>query len=101
MVHDRIGHFIQALLAALALMIGVVMSANAQPVTLDVTFKLTDLENRPLPNVPARLVFGSDPDWRGAATGKRFVTDAKGEAHFTANVTFDQKLRKVPTNFVG
>jgi hypothetical protein len=103
-MHDcmiRWGRFSGALLMLLASMAGVVVSARAQPVALDVTFKLTDLENHPLPNVPVRLVFGSDPDWQGAGTGKRVVTDAKGEAHFTANVTLDQKLRKVPTNFVG
>jgi hypothetical protein len=104
MIHDRrfrLGRFVSALLMLLALMAGVAMSAHAQPVALDVTFKLTDLEYHPLPNVPVRLVFGSDPDWQGAAAGKRVVTDAKGDAHFTTNVTLDPKLRKVPTNFVG
>jgi hypothetical protein len=104
MIHDRrirLGRFVSESLMFLALMAGVVVSAQAQPVTLDVTFKLTDLENHPLPNVPARVVFGSDPDWQSAGTGKRVITDAKGEAHFTANVALDQKLRKVPTNFVG
>ena len=65
MIHDRTirwGRFVRALLMFLGLIADVAMSAHAQPVTLDVAFKLTDLDYHPLPNVPVRLVFGSDPD---------------------------------------
>lgn len=75
-------------------------TAAAQTVPLDVSFKLTDLDYKPLSNVPVRIVFASDSGWQGASAGRRIVTDAKGEAHFTANVAIDRKLRKLPTNFV-
>jgi hypothetical protein len=52
--------------------------ARSQAVTLDVSFRLTDLDYKPLRGVPVRLVFGSDPDWQGANSGHRFVTDASG-----------------------
>ena len=74
-------------------------SAAAQPVPLDVTFKLTDLDYKPLPNVPVRIVFARD-GWQRADSGRRIFTDASGEAHFTAEVMIDTKLRKIPTNFV-
>ena len=95
----RWARFIVGPLLALLALAGVASSAHAQPVTLEVTYKLTDLEYRPLANVPVRLVFGSDPDWQNAGTGKRVVTDAQGEAHFTTNVTLDTRQRKYPTNF--
>lgn len=75
-------------------------TAAAQTVPLDVSFMLTDLGNKPLAGVPVRIVFGSDQGWERANVGRRIVTDAKGEAHFTAPVVIDKKLRKMPTNFV-
>lgn len=85
----------------LLLLSSVVSKANAQSVMLDVNFKLTDLDYKPLPNTPVRLVFGSDKDWQGPTVGQQFVTDAKGEAKLTANVVFDKRLKKMPSNFVG
>ena len=76
-------------------------AASAAPVALDVTLKITDLENRPIANVPARIVFGSDPNWQAPASGARVVTDANGEARLATNVTLDSKLKKYPTNFLG
>ena len=76
------------------------VSAAVQTVPVDVSFKLTDLDYKPLANVPVRIVFSSDPGWQSANAGRRIVTDAKGEAHFTANVAIDKRLRKLPTNFV-
>jgi len=75
-------------------------SAAAQTVPLDVSFKLTDLDYKPLAGVPVRIVFASDAGWQNANAGRRIVTDAKGEAHFTASVAIDKRLRKMPTNFV-
>jgi hypothetical protein len=88
-----------ATVLAFTLLVGAHVGAWGQPVTLDVAFKLTDLEYHPLANVPVRLVFGSDADWQGPKAGNRIVTDAKGEARLTANVTLDKRLRKYPTNF--
>jgi hypothetical protein len=62
------------------LMAFTLFSAKGQPVALDVSFKMIDVENRPLPGVPVRLVFGAGADWQSPNAGHRFVTDAKGEA---------------------
>jgi hypothetical protein len=68
-------------------------------VDLDVQFRLTDLDYKPIANEPVRVVFGSDPDWRAPTSGHRLVTDAAGASRFTARVTLDKVPRKVPTNF--
>ncbi len=75
--------------------------ARAQPVALEVRFKLTDRDYKPLPAVPVRIVFGSDPGWQNPSAGQRVVTDAKGEATLKANVVLDKQLRKMPTNFAS
>jgi hypothetical protein len=95
----------RGLLAAFgALAASAMMPANAlaagQAVTLEVVRRITDLEQRPLAGLPARLVFGSDAGWQGGASGRRLVTDSRGEACSTGNVTLDSRDRKVPTNFV-
>ncbi len=78
-----------------------VVQADAQPVALEVRFKLTDRDYKPLAGVPVRIVFGSDPGWQNPSAGQRFATDAKGEATLRANVVLDKQLRKMPTNFVS
>jgi hypothetical protein len=85
----------------LLLLSSIVSKASAQPVIVEVNFKLTDLNYKPLSNTPVRLVFGSDKDWQSPTAGQQFVTDAKGEARLTANVVFDKQLKKMPTNFVS
>lgn len=75
--------------------------AAAQPVTLDVTFTLTDLDYKPIAGVPVRLVFGSEAEWQGAAAGQRFTTDANGAGRLSASVVLEKRWRKAPTNFVG
>jgi hypothetical protein len=74
-------------------------AAAAQPLPLDVTFRLTDLDYKPIAGAPVRIVFGSDPDWQAPDAGRRFVTDANGEHRFTASVVIDKRSRKRPTNF--
>jgi hypothetical protein len=54
---------IGAVLVVLA-MCGVSGEAGDDRVVLTVECKLTDLEYKPLPSAPVRLVFGSTPDWR-------------------------------------
>ena len=76
-------------------------TANAQNVILDVNFKLTDLDYKPLSNTPVRLVFGSDKDWQSPTAGQKLMTDAKGEAKLTANVVLDKRSKKMPTNFLS
>jgi hypothetical protein len=85
----------------LLLLSSIVSKASAQPVIVEVNFKLTDLDYKPLPDAPVRLVFGSDKDWQSPTAGQQFITDAKGEARLTANVAFDKQLKKMPTNFVS
>ena len=73
----------------------------ALPVTLDVTFKLTDPNYAPIPNVPVRVVFGSEKDWQAPGAGHKIVTDAKGEARFSAPLTLERRMKKKPTNFTS
>jgi hypothetical protein len=76
---------------------------HGQSVTVDVDFKLTELEkpDRRLADVPVRLVLGEGPDWQGPNAGQRFVTDAKGEAHFTAPGVVDRRMRMAPYAMTG
>jgi hypothetical protein len=76
-------------------------STHAGVVTLEVAFKLTDLDYKPLVGVPVRVVFASNPDWQKAESGHRFVTDANGEAHWTGDVMLTDRTRKHPTNFAS
>src|SRR2546430_16287545 len=78
-----------------------VADAPAQNVTLDVTFKLTDPDYRPLAGVPVRIVFGTEKDWQSKDAGRKIITDAKGVARFTAPVTLARRAMKKPTNFVS
>jgi len=72
----------------------------AQPVTLEVEEKLTDLDYKPLAGVPFRLTFGTEPDWQSASAGHRLVTNERGEAKFETKLTLDSRLQKLPTNFI-
>ena len=76
-------------------------TASAEPVALAVHFKLTDLDDRPLPGASVRLVLGSVSDWQGASAGHRFVTDPSGAYRFTASAVLDMQRRKRPTNFLS
>jgi hypothetical protein len=82
-------------------MTGFANVAHAGAVSLDVTFKLTDLDYKPLAGAPIRVVFGSDPDWQGGDAGHRFVTDSKGEARWTQEAVLTDRMRKHPTNFAS
>jgi hypothetical protein len=81
------------------LMAFTLFSAKAQPVPLDVNFKMIDIENKPLAGVPVRLVFGSGPEWQSPNAGNRFVTDAKGEAHFTTKVVIERRWQSQNVGF--
>lgn len=96
------------LLSAMSVLFLLIGSANCAshaegttPVLLQVRFKLTDLDDKPLPGSSVRLVFGSDRDWQGPTAGHRFVTDGNGEHRFETDVTLDKVSRKMPTNFIG
>ena len=94
------GFEIRVVLGALALC-GLAGTAGADPVTLAVEFRLTELDNRPLPGVPVRLVLGSALDWQSAGAGHRFVTDESGMHRMAAPVVLEEQWRKRPTNFLS
>lgn len=75
--------------------------AQAEPVRLDVTVRLVDSEQRPLPDRPVRLAFASDPDWAAPDAGRRARTDAHGEAHFRAEVEIAQAEVDRDTTWFG
>lgn len=89
------------LLALLAFFLIPAMTPRAAPIS--VTFKLIELEkpDRPLAGVPVRIVLGKVADWQGPNAGRRFVTDSKGEAHFTAGGIVDRRWRTVPLGTTG
>jgi hypothetical protein len=88
--------------AALVGSVALAAAAPAQPINvdLDVSFKLTDLDYKPLAGVPVRVVFGSDAT-QSPGAGHRFVTDARGESRWLAKVDLEERMKKMPTNFVG
>ena len=59
--------------------LGVSVDHAAEPVTIDVRFKLVELDSKPLSGHSVRLVVGSEPGWQTPEAGVRFVTDANGE----------------------
>lgn len=81
------------------LMAFTLFSAKAQPVPLDVSFKMIDVENKPLASVPVRLVFGAGPDWQNPNAGNRFLTDANGQARFTTNVIIEKRWQSKNVGF--
>jgi hypothetical protein len=91
---------IRAVLGALALC-ALGGTAGADPAALAVEFRLTDLDDRPLPGVPVRLVLGSAPDWQSAGAGHRFVTDDGGMHRLAAPVVLEEQWRQRPTNFLS
>lgn len=74
---------------------------GAQPVTLDVTVRITDLDYKPLADVAGRVSFGSDPEWQAPHAGWRFVTAADGTARVAATAVLDRRMRKYPSSFVA
>jgi hypothetical protein len=78
-------------LVCLAVAAFVVMrSGAARTVSLDVEFKLTDIDYHPLPGVPLRLVLGAK-DWQSADVGVRIVTAADGTATLTTPALIDRR----------
>ena len=70
-------------------------------VRLDVSFRLTDLDYKPITGETVRIVLGSGSGWQGGSAGTTVVTDANGAARLQTDATLDMRMRKVPTNFVG
>jgi len=66
--------------------------ASAQNVPIEVSFTLLDVLE-PLPGATVRLVLGASSDWQNANAGHKFVTDSKGEAHFTMDGIIEKRWR--------
>ena len=73
--------------------------ASGQTVPIDVKFTLLDVKDPyatpfpPLAGATVRLVLGESPNWQHPDAGHKFVTDAKGEAHFTMDGLIDTRWR--------
>lgn len=74
--------------------------ADAEPATFGVTFKLTDLDLRPIPAASVRLVLGRERGWQAAEAGRRFVTAANGEQRVQMAAVLEPDAIKRPTNFL-
>ncbi|MFZ2068153.1 MAG: hypothetical protein WAV27_19455 [Xanthobacteraceae bacterium] len=68
----------------------IVRSGAERTVSLDVEFKLTDIDYHPLAGVPLRLVIGAK-DWQSADAGVRVVTAADGSAKFTTQASINRR----------
>ncbi|MGA8816945.1 MAG: hypothetical protein WB624_06610 [Xanthobacteraceae bacterium] len=68
----------------------IVRSGAERTVSLDVEFKLTDLDYHPLAGVPLRLVVGAK-DRQSPDAGVRFVTAADGSAKFTTQALINRR----------
>jgi hypothetical protein len=65
-------------------------AAAAETVALDVAFRLTDPDDRPLAGVAVRLVLGV-VDWQAPDAGVRIVTGDDGTARFTTPAIIDRR----------
>jgi hypothetical protein len=68
----------------------IVRSGASRTVSLDVEFKLTDLDYHPLAGVPLRLVIGAK-DRQAPDVGVRIVTAADGTARFTTQALINRR----------
>jgi len=68
--------------------------ASAQTLPINVDFTFLDVQvsdSPPLAGATVRLVLGQSPNWQNPDAGHTFVTDAKGEAHFTMDGAIDNR----------
>jgi hypothetical protein len=68
----------------------IVRSGASRTVSLDVEFKLTDLDYHPLAGVPLRLVVGAK-DRQAPEAGTRVVTAADGTVKFTTQALINRR----------
>ena len=73
--------------------------AEVAPVTLEVQFKLTDLDYKAVAGVPVRVAFGAPAAWQSPESGTKFVTGATGEFTFSATAPIEPESKTRPTNF--
>src|SRR5262249_39166898 len=69
-----------------------------QTVPLEVTFKLTDLQYKPIA-ASVRLVSPDEPNWQRPDAGVKLTTGSDGVGRATLPVRLTRKLVKRPTNY--
>jgi hypothetical protein len=71
--------------------------ASAQIIPINVEFTFLDVSDSyinpfpPIPGATVRLVLGQTANWQNPDAGHKFVTDEKGEAHFTMDGLVDTR----------
>ncbi len=78
--------------------LSIVRSGASRTVSLDVEFKLTDLDYHPLAGVPLRLIVGTK-DWQVPDAGTKIVTAADGSAKFTTQASINRRWIFVNVGF--
>jgi hypothetical protein len=81
---------LRGVMACLAVALVLLRGSEGRAATLDVEFKLTDVDYAPLAGVPLRLVFGVK-DWQAPDAGSRIVTAQDGTARFTTEAVVDRR----------
>ncbi len=77
-------------------------AAAAQPVSVEVDFRLTQLDNTtPIAGAEVRLVLGEGVDARLPGSGQRFSTDAEGRARLTMPAAIERRWISVPVAQTG
>lgn len=77
-------------------------AAESRPTFIfEVRMTITDLDNRPIPNIAGRLLLGKDAGWQSAHRGVSFETGSNGKTILKIPAQLHDGSRKRPTNFVG
>lgn len=92
-VSRTLGYLVQAPVRALS-------DGSPRTVALDVAFRLTDKDYRPIGGVRIRL-FPGRGDHSDPAAGTMFVTDDDGRAAYTTNAVIDKQWYWVNVGFTG
>jgi hypothetical protein len=75
-------------------------TSEVPAVPLEVEFKLTDLDYKPIASVPVRVTFGPSASLQDPDSGTRFVTSAAGDFRFSTTAPVEAQPKTPPTNFV-
>lgn len=93
------------LIPAIAMCFTCCVMAAAQPVPVDVRFKMLDIKDPygvpypPVPGAKVRLVLGEDANWQKPDAGHTFVTGPDGEARFTMQTQLDNRWQSRNVGF--
>lgn len=92
-----------------ALVLASMIGSMARADTIDLSIRIVDEKGAPHAGMPVRLVFGTEPDARGANTGARLTTDADGRVSRTVEAVVERRWasgdylipRRLDTALVG